>query len=83
MEAVAVALRAQLVVAEVALRREVENGERKDAGQTKSWLRSPCAYSTSFNLAVVWLLPTVGSGQKKNGSANSQSPCGRIRGQGR
>ena len=42
-EAVVVALRAQLVVAEVALRREVENGERKDAGQTKSSLRSPCA----------------------------------------
>ena len=33
-EVVVVALRAQLVVAEVALRREVENGERKDAGQT-------------------------------------------------
>ena len=59
-ELVVVAGRGQVVVARVALRREVGTREwRKDAGQTKSWLRSPCAYSTSFNLAVVWLLPTV------------------------
>ena len=37
MEAVAVALRAQLVVAEVALRREVENGERRASRRWRIW----------------------------------------------